>query len=129
METFKQYLAEWVVACNQPFEEVKRPEFRCLMGYMYMGSKLLKIPHRIALKDRIMKMGKSAIEGIQIMVEVRTSPTLITLSGPDSRIWGLKSNVSLSLDAWTSSNGHVFLAIVMHWINDDWKLGTSSHYN
>jgi len=31
--------------------------------------------------------------------------------------------VSLSLDAWTSSNGHAFLAIVMHWINDDWKLG------
>ncbi|KAI0245328.1 hypothetical protein BJV78DRAFT_1092357, partial [Lactifluus subvellereus] len=21
-----------------------------------------------------------------------------------------------------SSNGHTFLAIVMHWINDDWKL-------
>jgi len=32
--------------------------------------------------------------------------------------------VSLSLNAWTSSNGHVFLAIVMHCINDDWKLGT-----
>jgi len=32
--------------------------------------------------------------------------------------------VSLSLDAWTSSNGHAFLAIVMHWINGDWKLGT-----
>jgi len=25
--------------------------------------------------------------------------------------------------AWTSSNGHTFLAIIMHWINDDWKLG------
>jgi hypothetical protein len=35
--------------------------------------------------------------------------------------------VSLSLDAWTSSNGHAFLAIVMHWVNDDWKLGKHSN--
>ena len=33
--------------------------------------------------------------------------------------------VSLSLDSWTSSNGHAFLAVVMHYINDDWKLGKS----
>ena len=36
--------------------------------------------------------------------------------------------MSLSLDAWTSSNGHAFLAIVMHWINSDWKLGTPFSY-
>ena len=35
----------------------------------------------------------------------------------------LDASVSLSLDAWTSSNGHAFLAIVMHWIDDDWNLG------
>jgi len=37
-------------------------------------------------------------------------------------------NVSLSLDAWTSNNGHAFLAIVMHWINSDWKLGPTFSY-
>lgn len=31
--------------------------------------------------------------------------------------------VSLSLDAWMSSNGFAFLAIVMHYVNADWELG------
>jgi hypothetical protein len=35
----------------------------------------------------------------------------------------LGCKVSLSLDAWTSSNGHAFLAIVMHYINNEWQLG------
>jgi hypothetical protein len=70
METFKKYLAEWVVACDQPFEEVERPEFRRLLEYTHMGSKPLDIPHRIALKDRIMKMGKSTVEGIQQLIKV-----------------------------------------------------------
>lgn len=72
METFKRYLAEWVVACDQPFEEVERPEFRRLLEYTHMGSKPLNIPHRTALKDRVMKMGKCTIEGIQTLVKVCT---------------------------------------------------------
>ena len=51
-----------------------------------MGSKPLNIPHRTALKDQIMKMGKTVVEGIQNMVKVRTLPALITPSGPDSHI-------------------------------------------
>ncbi|KAJ7893099.1 hypothetical protein B0H14DRAFT_2685188 [Mycena olivaceomarginata] len=35
----------------------------------------------------------------------------------------LQEKVSISLDAWTSSNGYVFLAIVAHYINNDGKLG------
>ena len=35
----------------------------------------------------------------------------------------LDASVSLSLDVWTSSNGHAFLAILMHWIDNDWNLG------
>jgi hypothetical protein len=70
METFKRYLAEWVVACDQPFEEVEWPELHCLLEYVHMGSKLLNIPHRTALRDHIMKMGKSTITGIQKLVKV-----------------------------------------------------------
>ena len=70
METFKRYLVEWVVACDQPFEEVERPELRCLLEYTHMGSKLLNIPYRTALKDRIIKMGKSTVTGIQKLVNV-----------------------------------------------------------
>ena len=61
---------EWVVACDQPFEEVERPELRRLLEYTHMGSKPLDIPHRTALKDRIMKMGKNTITHIQKLVEV-----------------------------------------------------------
>jgi hypothetical protein len=67
-------MAEWVVACDQPFEEVERPEFRCLLEYMHMGSKPLDIPHRNSLKNRIMTMGKDTIEGIKKMVKVRMQP-------------------------------------------------------
>ena len=70
METFKRYLAEWVVACDQPFEEVERPELRRLLEYAHMGSKLLNILHQTALRDCIMKMGKSTITGIQKLVKV-----------------------------------------------------------
>jgi hypothetical protein len=70
METFKRYLVEWVVACDQPFEEVERPEFRRLLEYAHIGSKLLNIPHRTALKDCIMKMGKSTVKGIKKLVKV-----------------------------------------------------------
>jgi hypothetical protein len=70
VEMFKRYLAEWVVACDQPFEEVERPEFCRLLKYMHTGSKLLNIPHRTALKDRIMKMGKSTVEGTQKLVKI-----------------------------------------------------------
>jgi hypothetical protein len=31
--------------------------------------------------------------------------------------------VSISLDAWTSSNGYAFLAIVAHYVTNDGKLG------
>lgn len=40
----------------------------------------------------------------------------------------LTSKVSLSLDAWTSSNGYAFLAIVMHYISNDWTQGTCILY-
>ena len=64
-------MAEWVVACDQPFEEVERPEFRRLLEYTHMGSKPLDIPHQTSLKNRIMMMGKDTVEGIRNMVTVR----------------------------------------------------------
>jgi len=70
VETFKRYLAEWVVACDQPFEEVERPEFHRLLEYTHTSSNLLNTPHRTALKDCIMKMGKSTVDGIQKLVKV-----------------------------------------------------------
>ena len=43
----------------------------------------------------------------------------------DTIVQSLKSNVSLSLDAWTSSNGIAFLAIVAHYVSNKGELGAS----
>ena len=61
---------EWVVACDQLFDEIERPEFCRLLEYTHMGSKPLDIPCRGALKNRIMKMGEDTVEGIKKMVKV-----------------------------------------------------------
>jgi hypothetical protein len=34
-----------------------------------------------------------------------------------------EGGVSTSLDAWSSSNGYSFLAIVVHNVSNEWKLG------
>jgi hypothetical protein len=58
-----------MVACDQPFDEVDKPEFRRLLEYTHLRPSL-HIPHRHAMKSRIMKMGEDTIEGIKRMITV-----------------------------------------------------------
>jgi hypothetical protein len=37
----------------------------------------------------------------------------------------LEGKISLSLDAWTSSNGFAFLAIVAHYVTNEGEIGMS----
>ncbi|KAF8184311.1 hypothetical protein K438DRAFT_2161513, partial [Mycena galopus ATCC 62051] len=49
-ETFNRLLAEWMVACDQPFEEVDKPEFIRLMEYTHHGATLsFKVPGHTAV--------------------------------------------------------------------------------
>lgn len=32
---------------------------------------------------------------------------------------------AIALDAWTSSNQYAFMAIVLHFVNEDWEVGMS----
>ncbi|KAJ8581379.1 hypothetical protein M405DRAFT_751882, partial [Rhizopogon salebrosus TDB-379] len=48
-DTFEQLLAEWMVACDQPFEEVDRLEFCHLLEYTHLRQSL-HIPHRQSMK-------------------------------------------------------------------------------
>lgn len=102
-DEFERLLAEWTVACDQPFEEVDRPEFRKLLEYTHHRPSL-HIPHRKSIRTRIMKMGEDTMEGVKKMIAE------------------LNSKVSLSLDAWTSLNQHAFLAIVMHYVTNEGQL-------
>ncbi len=71
-EKFKQVLMEWVVACDQPFEEVERPEFIMMMNYTYHTGTLLNIPGRNGIKRRLMKMGDNTIDGVCKMFSVHS---------------------------------------------------------
>ncbi|SJK99091.1 uncharacterized protein ARMOST_02377 [Armillaria ostoyae] len=101
-DKFERLLAEWLVACDQPFEEVDRPEFRNLLSYAHHHSlEDLHIPHRDAIRRQIMKMGEDSIEETRKMFEE------------------LEGKVSISLDAWTSSNNIAFLATVAHYVTNE----------
>jgi hypothetical protein len=69
-EKLEQLIAEWIVACDQPFDEVDKPEFRAMLTYAHHPSPTLKIPHRDAIKRRIMRMGEDSIEDTKRMFEV-----------------------------------------------------------
>jgi hypothetical protein len=42
---------------------------------------------------------------------------------PSYSLQELESDVSISLDAWTSSNQYAFLAIVAHYVTNSGELG------
>jgi hypothetical protein len=70
-EKFEQILTEWIVACDQPFEEVEKQEFVTMMNFVRHTGSPLKIPKRQAIKRRVMKMGEQIIEGVREMFMVR----------------------------------------------------------
>jgi hypothetical protein len=69
-EKFEQLIAEWVVSCDQPFEEVDRPQFRETLMYTHHPAPEPKIPHRDAIRRRIMKMGEDSVEATKEMFAV-----------------------------------------------------------
>lgn len=67
---FEQLLAEWQVACNQPFDEVEKPEFKALMEYTHRRSVPLHIPSATTMKRRIMILGQTTIEDMKTFISV-----------------------------------------------------------
>lgn len=86
---FEKILSEWIIACDQPFEEVDRPEFRRLLEYTHTHPTPLHIPHRNAIRSRIMKMGEDTIEGVKRMISV-FNPFCGTKNMPVANIRGRK---------------------------------------
>lgn len=69
-EKFEQALTEWIVACDQPFDEVEKPEFISMMGVAHHAGGPFKIPKRDAIRRRVMKMGEETIESVREMFQV-----------------------------------------------------------
>ena len=49
-EKFESLLMEWIIACDQPFDEVKKPEFVAMMNHMHHGRGPLSMPKHEGMK-------------------------------------------------------------------------------
>ncbi|GLB44045.1 putative protein dimerization activity [Lyophyllum shimeji] len=103
-EKFEELITKWVIACDQPFDAVEKPEYIDMMNYAHHPASSIKLPSREGVRRRVMKMGEDTVKGIRKMFDE------------------LEALLSISLDAWTSKNGHAFLAIVAHYITNDGHL-------
>lgn len=68
-EQFVRLLAEWQVACDQPFDEVEKPEFQALLQYVH-GMNRLAFPSQQTMKRRVMDMSASTLEETKAMIKV-----------------------------------------------------------
>ena len=64
-DEFEKLLAEWMVVCDQPFDEVDELSFCHLLEYTHFWSSL----NIHAMKRHIMKMGEDTVEGIKKMIQ------------------------------------------------------------
>jgi hypothetical protein len=67
---FEHLLTEWIVACDQPFDEVEEKEFVKLMTYAHHPAPSVKLPGHKGIHCQVMKMGKETIDGIHEMFAV-----------------------------------------------------------
>jgi hypothetical protein len=78
-DRFKQLLTEWIVACDQPFDEVDKLEFITMMNFTHHSGASLKILKHDGIRHRVMKMGDETIEGLGEMFAVCSHYFCLTL--------------------------------------------------
>jgi hypothetical protein len=115
-----------MVSHDQAFNVVENPEFLRLMRYTHhptptLSSNQLRIPTRMTVKRRVMKLVEETAESIRKFFSVRLAFPIV--SRLNLSVQELESKVSIFLGARTSSNGYAFLPIVAHCITNDGKLG------
>jgi hypothetical protein len=74
---FEHLLTEWIVACDQPFDEVGKEEFIKLISYAHHPAPSAKLPSRDGICCRIMKMGEDTVDEIRDMFAVRMNSSHI----------------------------------------------------
>jgi len=81
-ETFEDLLTKWIVASDQPFDEVENPELSELLNYVNRSASPLKIPGRFTVKRRVMKMGAEGIQYMKDLFAVRDMLTVYQHTDP-----------------------------------------------
>lgn len=79
IKIWEQYLLEWLVACDMPFDGVDRPEFCTFVAYTHVRAAPLPVPSATTVKQRVMEMGRQLEEDMKTFVKVRVCPGFTTL--------------------------------------------------
>ena len=58
---FEWLLIEWMVTCDQLFDEVQKPEFVSMMEYG-RDPKTFSLPKRDGVRRRVMKLGEETVQ-------------------------------------------------------------------
>jgi hypothetical protein len=69
-EKFEDLLTKWIIASDQPFDEVENPELSKLLNYVNRSTSPLKIPSCFTVKCRVMMMGAEGIQYIKDLFAV-----------------------------------------------------------
>jgi hypothetical protein len=62
---FEDLLTRWIIACDQPFDEVEKPEFIEMMQYGHQAVPNFTLPKREGVRRRVMKLGEKTIDDIK----------------------------------------------------------------
>jgi hypothetical protein len=100
-DVFREALAKWIVATDQPFTAVDHPSFQELVYLLHPDAKL---PSNDTARRDIAKLFKEEKERVGALL--RDAPGCL----------------SFTADVWTSPNGLAFLGITVHWIDWNWKI-------
>ena len=64
---FDRLVTEWIVACDQPFDEVENFEFKRMM---HAANPNASLPSADAIQRRIVDMASETVAGLKTMISV-----------------------------------------------------------
>ena len=67
---FEQYLTEWIVVSDQPFDEIEDPYLIRLLQFTHGCGRKLTLPSRETIRRRVTKMGQDVTEGMKTLFRV-----------------------------------------------------------
>ena len=94
-------LLKWVICDQQPFNLVDNKHFREF---------ILELDHRYQLPTR----QAISTQIIQLFTEKQIAVK--------EMLQKMKQKVSLTVDMWSLCTNQAYLAVTIHWINEDWRL-------
>lgn len=98
--TLEEAIRRWVVITMQPFTAIEEPEFKNMIR---VAGSTLPILSADTLRRRLLVDFEASRN--DIILDLKSTCTTI----------------SLSLDAWTSTNNLAILGVIGHWITPDFK--------